>query len=91
MTEFKPLYISMIKNICNSDVINSERERDGNKQIMKHQLNHHYIDEQIELNKFSNTKTLNFNNHFIQMFNIEPVIIEINDSMFDLDIDIWDE
>ena len=31
MTEFKPLYISVIKNICNSDVINSERDRDGKK------------------------------------------------------------
>ncbi len=31
MNEFKPLYISMVKNICNSDVINSERERDGIK------------------------------------------------------------
>ena len=92
MNEFKPLYISMIKNICNSDVINSERERDGKKQIMKHQLNHNYILEQIELNKYSNPKTLNFNNHFIQMFNIEPVNIEtINESLYDLDIDIWDE
>ena len=40
MTEFKPIYISMIKNICSSDVINSERERDGKKQIMKHQYLH---------------------------------------------------
>ncbi len=29
MNEFKPLYISMIKIITNSDLINSERERDG--------------------------------------------------------------
>ena len=91
MTEFKPLYISMIENICNSDVINSERERDGKKQIMKHQLNHNYILEQIELNKYSNPKTLNFDNHFIQMFNIEPVIETVNKSLYDLDIDIWDE
>ena len=31
MTEFKPIYISMIKNICNSDIICDSRERDGKK------------------------------------------------------------
>ena len=91
MTEFKPLYISIIKNICNSDVINSERERDGKKQIMKHQLNHNYILEQIELNKYSNPKSLNFDNHFIELFKIEPVIETVNESLYDLDIDICDE
>ena len=91
MTEFKPIYISMIKNICNSDIICDSRERDGKKQIRIYNLNQQYILEQIELNKYSNPKTLNFNNHFIQMFNIEPVNIEINDSMYDLDIDIGDE
>ena len=58
---------------------------------MKHQLNHQYILEQIELNKYSNPKSLNFNNHFLQMFNIEPVIETVNESLYDLDIDIWDE
>ena len=91
MTEFKPLYISMIKNITNSELINSVRERDGKNKIMIHQLNHYYILEQIELNKYSNPKILNFDNHFIERFKIEPVNIEIIDSMFDLDIDIWDE
>ena len=92
MTEFKPLYISMIKNITNCELINSERERDGKKQIMKHQLNHQYILEQIELNKYSNPKILNFDNHFIELFKIEPVNIEtVNESLYDLDIDIWNE
>ena len=58
---------------------------------MKHQLNHHYILEQIELNKYSNPKTLNFDNHFIELFKIEPVIETVNESLYDLDIDIWDE
>ncbi len=56
------------------NIINSVRESGGKKQIMKYQLNHHFILEQIELNKYSNPKTLNFDNHFIQMFNIEPVL-----------------
>ena len=92
MTEFKPLYISMIKNITNSELINSVRERDGKNKIMIHQLNHHYILEQIELNKYSNPKILNFDNHFIELFKIEPVNIEtVNESLYDLDIHIWDE
>ena len=92
MTEFKPLYISMIKNITNCELINSVRERDGKNKIMIHQLNHPYILEQIELNKYSNPKTLNFDNHFIELFKIEPVNIEtVNESLYDLDIDIWDE
>jgi hypothetical protein len=92
MTEFKPLYISMIKNICNSDIICDSRERDGKKQIRVYNLNHQYILEQIELNKYSNPKTLNFDHHFIELFKIEPVNIEtVNESLYDLDIDIWDE
>ena len=92
MTEFKPLYISMIKNICNSDIINSDRERDGKTKIRIYNLNQQYILEQIELNKYSNPKTLNFDNHFIELFKIEPVNIEtVNESLYDLDIDIWDE
>ncbi len=59
---------------------------------MKHQLNHQYILEQIELNKYSNPKILNFDNHFIDLLKIEPVNIEtVNESLYDLDIDIWDE
>ena len=67
------------------------RERNGKNKIRIYNLNHQYILEQIELNKYSNPKSLNFNNHFIELFKIEPVNIEINDSMYDLDIDIWDE
>ena len=54
-------------------------------------MNHQYILEQIELNKYSNPKTLNFDNHFIELFKIEPVIETVNESLYDLDIDIWDE
>ena len=92
MTEFKPLYISMIKNITNNELISYTRERSGKKQIRNYNLNHKYILEQIELNKYSNPKTLNFDNHFIESFKIEPVNIEpVNESLYDLDIDIWDE
>ena len=91
MIEFKPLYISMIKNITNNELINSVRERDGKKQLMTYHLIQKYLLEQIELNKYSNPKSLNFDNHFIDLLKIEYVDIEINDLMFDLDIDIWDE
>ena len=33
MNEFKPIYISMIKNICNSDIIYDSREREGEKKL----------------------------------------------------------
>ena len=78
----------MIKNICNSEIINSERQRDGKNKIMTHHLNHKYLYEHIELNKYSNPKTLNFDNHFIELFKIEPVIETVNESLYDLDIDI---
>ena len=81
----------MIKNICNNELIGDCRERNGKNKIRIYNLNQKYILEQIELNKYSNPKTLNFDGHYIQMFNIEPINIEINDSLYDLDIDIWDE
>ena len=56
MTEFKPLYISMIKNICNSEVIGDCRERNGKNKIRIYNLNQQYINEQSELNKYSNPK-----------------------------------
>ena len=83
MNEFKPLYISLIKNITNSDIICDSRERDGKKQVRIYNINQQYINEQIELNKYSNPKTLNFDNHYIEVFKIEPVIEEVNDSKFD--------
>ena len=81
----------MIKNITNSELIGDCRERNGKNKIRIYNLNQLYILEQIELNKYSNPKTLNFNNHFIELFKIEPIIEEVDDSKFDLDIDIWDE
>ncbi len=66
-------------------------ENETKKKVRIYNINQQYINEQIELNKYSNPKTLNFDNHYIELFKIEPVNIEINDSMFDLDIDIWDE
>ncbi len=40
MNEFKPLYISMIKNICNNELIGDCRERNGKNKIRIYNLNH---------------------------------------------------
>ena len=91
MIEFKPLYISMIKNITNNELINDARERNGKKQIRTYHLNQQYINEQIELNKYSNPNTLNFDNHFIELFKIESINKQVNEQYYELDIDIWDD
>ena len=96
MTEFKSVYLQMIKNICNLNVINSTRENVGKKKISLFHLNTKYFQEHIELNKYSNPKALNFDKPFIELFNIEPVKIETiekNENFYDLDKDlnVWDE
>ena len=63
----------------------------GKKQIRTYHLNQQYINEQIELNKYSNPNTLNFDNHFIDMFKIESNNKEVNEQYYELDIDIWDD
>ena len=97
MTEFKPVYIQMIKNICNPQMIGSVRERSGMKiKTRIYDLNMNYIREHIELNKYSNPKVLNFDKHFIELLNIKPVIVnttEKDENFYDLDKDlnVWDE
>ena len=72
MQEFKPIYISMIKNICDSDMINDRRVRDGKKQIRVYSLNTDYIIEHLKLNQFINPMAKDFHNEFIEVFKIEP-------------------
>ena len=72
MTEFKTLYISMIKNICDADIINDKRIRDGKKQIRIYSLNTDIIKENLKLNQFMNPNANDFHNEFIEVFKIEP-------------------
>ena len=72
MQEFKPIYISMIKNICDSDMINDRRVRDGKKQSRIYSLNTDYIIEHLKLNQFINPMAKDFHNEFIEVFKIEP-------------------
>ena len=86
MIEFKPIYIAMIKHICNVNMIQNKQQRDNNKkQIRIYNLNTEYINEQIELDKFSNPKTVNFDEHLIEQFNIIPNDIDVEE------VDIWDD
>ena len=97
MTEFKPVYLQMIKNISNNETINIARDRNGTKKkIRYYELNIKYFQEHIKLNKYSNPRALNFDKPFIELLNIKPVIvntIEKDENFYDLDKDlnVWDE
>ena len=71
MKEFKPIYISMIKNICDS-FIESKQVREGKKFNRVYSLNTDYIKENLELNKYLNPSANGFHNEFIERFKIEP-------------------
>ena len=72
MQEFKPIYISMIKNICDSDMIDSKQIRDGKKFTRLYSSNTDYIKEHLKLNLYINPMTKDFHNEFIEVFKIEP-------------------
>ena len=72
MQEFKPIYISMIKNICDSEMIDSKRVRDGKNRLQIYSLNTDYIKEHLKLNQFINPMANDFHNEFIEVFKIEP-------------------
>jgi hypothetical protein len=72
MQEFKPIYISMIKNICDSDMIDSKQVRDGKKFTRLYSLNTDYIKEHLKLNQYINPMAKDFQNEFIEVFKIEP-------------------
>ena len=72
MQEFKPIYISMIKNICDSDMIDSKQVRDGKTRIRTYNLNIDYIKDHLKLNQYINPMANDFHNNFIEVFKIEP-------------------
>ena len=72
MKEFKPLYISMIKNICDSDMIDSKQVRDGKTRIRTYNLNIDFIKDHLKLNQYINPMANDFHNNFIEVFKIEP-------------------
>jgi hypothetical protein len=86
MNEFKPIYISMIKNICDSDMIDSKRVRDGKNRLQIYSLNTDYIKEHLKLNQFINPMAKDFHNEFIEVFKIEPneELIKTNKINFNL-------
>ena len=72
MTEFKPIYISMIKNICDSEIIKDKRERDGKKRNTSYGLNTDYIKESLQLNQYLNPNANDFHLEFVERFKIVP-------------------
>ena len=72
MTEFKPLYISMIKNICDTEIIDSKQVRDGKIRIRTYNLNSDYIKESLQLNQYLNPNANDFHLEFVERFQIVP-------------------
>ena len=72
MTEFKPLYISMIKNICDTEIIDSKQVRDGKVRIRTYNLNTDYIKESLQLNQYLNPNANDFHLEFVERFQIVP-------------------
>ncbi len=76
----------MIKNICDSDMIDSKRVRDGKNRLQIYSLNTDYIKEHLKLNQFINPMAKDFHNEFIEVFKIEPneELIKTNKINFNL-------
>ena len=62
----------MIKNICDSEMIDSKQTRDGKVRVRTYSLNTDYIKEHLKLNQYINPMAKDFHNEFIEVFNIEP-------------------
>ena len=62
----------MIKNICDSEMIDSRRENGGNSKIRLYSLNTDYIKDHLKLNQFINPMAKDFHHEFIEVFKIEP-------------------
>ena len=71
MKEFKQIYITMIKNICDSDMIDSKQVRDGKIRYQIYSLNTGYIKDRLKLNQYINPSVSDFHNEHIERFNIE--------------------
>ena len=72
MTEFKPVYIGMIKNICGSEIISSKQIRIGKDRTRIYNLNLDLINDHLLLNQFINPCAADFKSDYIEMFNIKP-------------------
>ena len=74
MTDFKKLYIHMIKNITGSDFIKSKKtskDINGKKQTYyKYDINDDYIKQQLKLNSFINPNCSNFHQDFKDKYDI---------------------
>ncbi len=62
----------MIKNICDSEMIDSKRVRDGKNRLQIYSLNTDYMKEHLKLNQFINPMADDFHNTFIEALKIEP-------------------
>lgn len=68
MLEFKPIYIQFINNVCG--IIKGKQVGKEHKKI--YNIDNDYIKHCLELNKYINPKTNDFNNYFIELYDIRP-------------------
>ena len=92
MKEFKPIYITMIKNICGSDMIDSKQVRDGKIRHQIYSLNTDYIKDHLKLNQYINPSASEFHNEHIERFNIKEneELLKQNKKTFKL-LDFFEE
>jgi hypothetical protein len=72
MIQFKPAYIGMLKNICGSDIIKSNRKRGGGDKETYYYFNLDVIQEHLKLNQYINPSAADFKAEYTGMFNIKP-------------------
>ena len=62
----------MIKNICDTEIIDSKQVRDGKVRIRTYNLNTDYIKESLQLNQYLNPNANDFHLEFVERFQIVP-------------------
>ena len=72
MTEFKPIYISMIKNICDTELINDRRVKVDKKFSRLYSLNTDCIKESLQLNQYLNPNANDCHLEFVERFQLVP-------------------
>jgi len=73
-SQLRGVYISMVRNISNNDLVKSERsmKKETRKQTL-YSIDDDYIQYHLDLNKYTNTACTHFHDEFVTKYNI-PVV-----------------
>ena len=93
-SQLRGVYISMVRNISNNDLLKSERsmKKENRKQTL-YNIDDDYIQYHLDLNKYTNTACTNFHDSFVTKYNIpvKTVSFDNNDEDVEYDSDYIDE